>query len=463
MNRPDTTEGYCYVTIDDGKFYIDTATAKNDTSNRIVLNAGTADHTKGTLVLQSNGETVGTFNGEDTIINIEGGAQGDFLPIEGGTLTGPLSFVSGIGYGTELPEEGIEGQLFFLDGKGSESDLPMGGLAGQALIKKSNANGDVKWGIPQVLPAGGTVGQVLMKTSNVYNEYAWSSLTDLQDSKVDQIPATVTTLSTYYPLIGSGASTTNDRSYKHLSYKVELIDGTTSNVGSTNLNLGNAKSGSLLNHSKGTINLYNDNGVKSILTPAANNSNVTNTLPLKNGIILNNNISDSSGKRYVMGVSEVNSDGAIVTANTGVYTQNDILHGAAYNDYAEYRESDILEPGRCVVENGKGQLVLSSQRLQPAPEIISDTFGFVIGETEKCKTPIAVTGRVLAYPFEDLEWFKPGDPVCAGPNGTVSVMSRQEVSLYPDRMIGTVSEIPTYETWGKNNIKVNGRIWIRIR
>jgi hypothetical protein len=42
-------------------------------------------------------------------------------------------------------------------------------------------------------------------------------------------------------------------------------------------------------------------------------------------------------------------------------------------------------------------------------------------------------------------------------------MSRQEVSLYPDRMIGTVSEIPTYETWGKNNIKINGRIWIRIR
>ena len=302
-----------------------------------------------------------------------------------------------------------------------------------------------------------------MKTSNVYNEYAWSSLTDLQDSKVDQIPATATTLSTYYPLIGSGTSTINDRSYKHLSYKVELIDGTASNIGSTNLNLGNVKSGSLLNHSKGTINLYNDNGVKSILAPAANNSNITNTLPLKNGIILNNNISNSSEKRYVMGVSEVDSDGAIVTANTGVYTQNDILHGAAYNDYAEYRESDILEPGRCVVENGKGQLVLSSQRLQPAPEIISDTFGFVIGETEKCKTPIAVTGRVLAYPFEDLEWFKPGDPVCAGPNGTVSVMSRQEVSLYPDRMIGTVSEIPTYETWGKNNIKINGRIWIRIR
>jgi len=50
INRPNTIEGYCYVTTDDGKFYIDTATATG-TDSRIVLNAGTADHTKGTLIL----------------------------------------------------------------------------------------------------------------------------------------------------------------------------------------------------------------------------------------------------------------------------------------------------------------------------------------------------------------------------------------------------------------------------
>ena len=42
-------------------------------------------------------------------------------------------------------------------------------------------------------------------------------------------------------------------------------------------------------------------------------------------------------------------------------------------------------------------------------------------------------------------------------------MTREEIINYPDRIIGTVSSIPNYETWGENNIKVNGRIWIRIR
>lgn len=41
-NRPNTTEGFCYFTTDDGKFYIDTATATG-TSNRVLLNAGAAD------------------------------------------------------------------------------------------------------------------------------------------------------------------------------------------------------------------------------------------------------------------------------------------------------------------------------------------------------------------------------------------------------------------------------------
>ena len=42
-------------------------------------------------------------------------------------------------------------------------------------------------------------------------------------------------------------------------------------------------------------------------------------------------------------------------------------------------------------------------------------------------------------------------------------MSREEIVNYPDRIIGTVSEIPTYETWGTNNVKVNGRIWITVK
>jgi hypothetical protein len=41
-------------------------------------------------------------------------------------------------------------------------------------------------------------------------------------------------------------------------------------------------------------------------------------------------------------------------------------------------------------------------------------------------------------------------------------MSRVEVQEYPDRMIGTVSEIPDYDTWGEGNVPVDGRIWIKV-
>lgn len=144
-------------------------------------------------------------------------------------------------------------------------------------------------------------------------------------------------------------------------------------------------------------------------------------------------------------------------------TSSGVLMGAAWNDYAEFRQSKELEPGRVVCECGDGMLVLANERLQPGAEIISDTFGFAIGKTDMCQTPIAVSGRVLAYPLEDIETYIAGDAVCAGPNGTVSKMTREEIITYPDRIIGTVSEIPTYTEWGKHNIKVNGRIWIRIK
>ena len=42
-NRPNTNEGWCYFTTDDGKFYIDTDPKTGDTSGRIALNANKAE------------------------------------------------------------------------------------------------------------------------------------------------------------------------------------------------------------------------------------------------------------------------------------------------------------------------------------------------------------------------------------------------------------------------------------
>ena len=147
------------------------------------------------------------------------------------------------------------------------------------------------------------------------------------------------------------------------------------------------------------------------------------------------------------------------------------VYGAVWNDYAEYRETkEKIEPGRCVCEVGDDTLTLTTERLQKGCEIVSDTFGFAIGESETAKTPTAASGRVLAYLYEDREIARQhiGDPVCSGPNGTVSIMTEEEEMRYPSRIIGTISAIPDYEIWhagadGKLEIEVNGRIWIRIR
>lgn len=140
------------------------------------------------------------------------------------------------------------------------------------------------------------------------------------------------------------------------------------------------------------------------------------------------------------------------------------LYGAVWNDYAEFRNGDTIESGKCVVEVGDDTLITSTKRMMPGANITSDTFGFAIGETEQAKTPIAVSGRVLAYPYESREEFKKniGRPVCSGPNGTVSIMTDEEYRNKGYCAIGTISAVPDYEEWGTGKVKVNGRVWIKV-
>lgn len=162
----------------------------------------------------------------------------------------------------------------------------------------------------------------------------------------------------------------------------------------------------------------------------------------------------------------VNLDGV---AWKKVWVEGDSVTSAVWNDYAEYRESDCEEFGRVLIEVGDDTLTQSTERLQPFAGISSDTWGFCQGETNKAKTPIAVAGRVLAYPYQDRNNYKPGDCVCTAPNGTVDIMTREEIKEYPDRIVGTVSCVPDYEEWGggehadRPSVKINGRIWIKVK
>lgn len=166
---------------------------------------------------------------------------------------------------------------------------------------------------------------------------------------------------------------------------------------------------------------------------------------------------------YYVGISSGNF------VQSRLWKSGDSVTGAVWNDYAECREADTIEPGYVLVETGDDSLTKSTERLSPFAGVSSDTWGFSQGETDKAKTPIAVAGRVLVYPWQDRNNYKPGDCVCTAPEGKVDIMTREEIIQYPDRIVGTVSSVPTYDKWGggenadREPVDVNGRIWIKVR
>ena len=154
---------------------------------------------------------------------------------------------------------------------------------------------------------------------------------------------------------------------------------------------------------------------------------------------------------------------AYFNANTGNFTANTVS-GAVWNDYAEYRtQLEKIEPGRAIKDLDDGHVIKTEERLIPGAQVVSDTFGFALGETNNCQTPVAVSGRVLVYPYRNRYEYHAGMAVCSAPNGTVDIMTREEIQKYPDAIIGIVSEIPEYEEWGENPVKVNNRIWIKVK
>lgn len=180
---------------------------------------------------------------------------------------------------------------------------------------------------------------------------------------------------------------------------------------------------------------------------------------------------DWTGERKGMWMNQLHDDTASYKWGRWkrIWVEGNSVTGAVWNDYAECRKADTIEPGYVLVETGDDSLTKSTERLSPFAGVSSDTWGFSQGETDKAKTPIAVAGRVLVYPWQDRNNYKPGDCVCAAPEGKVDIMTREEIIQYPDRIVGTVSSVPTYDKWGggenadREPVDVNGRIWIKVR
>lgn len=205
---------------------------------------------------------------------------------------------------------------------------------------------------------------------------------------------------------------------------------------------------------------------KSIAYCDANGTGTSNRLAMIETSVSTDNTSKIYMTAYQPTASSTNNVNIYVqyksdgTHKAGTTSQ---FYGAVWNDYAEYRDQDYeLKPGYITYCDDDGKLKYATERLQHFEGVVSDTFGFAIGETDNCRTPLAVSGRVLVY-CDPEDRFHAGDCVCAGPNGIAYRMTREEIIEFPDRIVGTVSEIPTYETWGSGNVAVDGRIWIKVR
>ncbi len=247
-----------------------------------------------------------------------------------------------------------------------------------------------------------------------------------------------------------------------LAYRINA-DGSTTLVGNTSLiGSGDSSTGT---GSEVSVSPQTAEGaaIASMVVDGTTYHLKSGSLPLSGGTV--------TGATTFSATTETTSTstGAVIVAG-GLGVAKSIrgqkVYGAVYNDFAEYRQAiDNPSAGQVVVEVGDDTLRISDKRMMSGANIVSDTFGFAIGETEQCKTPIAVAGRVLAYTLESREAFRNaiGMPVCSGPNGTVSLMTKEEYIVNPHCIIGYVSAVPNYEFWGEDNILVNNRVWIKVK
>lgn len=255
-------------------------------------------------------------------------------------------------------------------------------------------------------------------------------------------------------LITTDLTTTNlTVNGKDITSLVPSSKGTTAQFwrggGDGNPDWSNELTGTLILSNPQDADVGSDRGVALIV-----GSRTSQHLEIDGNEILSKTSASTIGDLYLNHNCKINDQGYLTAIR---------VYNAVFNDYAEYRTTINLTPGHVVIDQDDGSLASSTARLQPGAQVISDTFGHSMGETDTAKTPLAVAGRVLVYTYQPRENYHAGMAVCSAPDGTVDIMTREEIRDYPDCIIGIVSEIPQYETWGSDNVKVDGRIWIKVK
>ena len=392
-------------------------------ANRIQIRHGSTQPTTSNLLPYELGwdGTSLYINNNGTIVNVAASAVSGYLPLTGGTLTGALTAQSASGAAISSKNTTTSAEIQLTTNSNSNYQ----GLYSCGYYNGSSYVSTGKWIVYRD------------NSGNVVLGGNADTATKLATARTISLTGSVTGSGTFD---GSGdlsiATTTN---HNHDSSYVSKSGDTMSG----NLIISSANGGSF----------------------ACQNTTNSIVVSLDNGSSAGYHGVYSSG--YYDG-SAYTTDGKwiIYRSTDGEAHSRMKIYGAVWNDYAEYRKTkEDMEPGRCIIETGNDDLILSTSRMQPGAEIVSDTFGFAIGQTKEALTPVATSGRVLVYIYEGRDAAREaiGRPVCSGPNGTVSIMTDEEYKEKAYCTIGTISAVPDYEEWGENKIKVNGRIWIRVK
>lgn len=147
-----------------------------------------------------------------------------------------------------------------------------------------------------------------------------------------------------------------------------------------------------------------------------------------------------------------------------------VVESSGGDDLAEFRilaDGEFLEYGKCYYQTDDG-IKKTSKKFQPGIiGIASDTYGLVLGGSTLNTAPIGLTGMALAYINTKEKEPEIGDCLTSGLNGTLEIMTRDEIKEYPDMIIAKYIGKSTNKKL--NNmpnisklVNVENRFWVKI-
>ena len=167
--------------------------------------------------------------------------------------------------------------------------------------------------------------------------------------------------------------------------------------------------------------------------------------------------------------SSSTSTGAVVISG-GLGVQGNIygskVWGCVWNDLADcidVPEDTELEYGDCYCFDGKNYYKSTKYLDNGIIGIHSDTAGFCMGKRDiEKQMNVAVAGFVLAY-VDDI--YPSGTPLTCKENGILTKLKEEDISKNPHKIVGTFWKTEPCEKWGAEGkeVKVNGRMWIKVR